>query len=205
MPWVFFPARLHTTKEMIYFLENRTQIKTIIEKHPSDLTNLIFGDIYHPSVIKETRAFLNTNPVVDTLILEVCSRKCYYYNTIPLNYYYTSLRPDLIKKYNLTPVSLSNEEIENDLTYIKTLMQCKIHIIPHLNLRTNGSYIPDRDSLVKFLEQLCDRLSIKCHNIGKYLESIDSSASLEKYMPDSHHYAINHDQVKQWLVSQITQ
>ena len=27
--WKYFPARLHTTKEMIYFLENNTNIKDL--------------------------------------------------------------------------------------------------------------------------------------------------------------------------------
>ena len=44
--WKYFSARLHTTKEIIFFLENINNIQKIIDNNPLDLTNKIFGDIY---------------------------------------------------------------------------------------------------------------------------------------------------------------
>lgn len=48
--WDYFPGRLHTTREIIHFLENIDNIKGVIDNNPSELTNSIFGDIYHRDV-----------------------------------------------------------------------------------------------------------------------------------------------------------
>jgi len=44
--WDYFPGRLHTTKEIIFFLENIDNIENIINCNPHELTNMIFGDIF---------------------------------------------------------------------------------------------------------------------------------------------------------------
>lgn len=109
----FFPARLHTTKEIILFLENIDNIENVINNNPSDLTYVIFGDINHRDVINDSKIFINNmknkekNKNTKKLILEVCSRKIHYYNDIPVNHYYYSESESLMKKYNLELVHLS--------------------------------------------------------------------------------------------------
>ena len=89
--WHYFPARLHTTKELIHFLENIDNIKNVIDNNPNGLTNFIFGDIYHPQVINDSTNFINKNinKNINKIIMEISSRKVMYYNDIPLNYFYS--------------------------------------------------------------------------------------------------------------------
>ena len=214
--WSYFPGRLHTTKEIIYFLENIENIETIIEKNPIDLTNLIFGDIYHRRIKEKSIDFFNNNKKIqpyNKLIVEICSRKIYYYNNIPLNFHYTSIQnSNIIKKYNLKEKELSDKEIKNDLKYIIKLSQKKfnpfiqIHIIPHLNLKlqSNNEYIQKRKKLVDLLEHLCIKLNLKFHNIGKYIEyDLTKKAVLENYMKDGTHYSFGYEEIKSFLIKNI--
>jgi hypothetical protein len=208
--WDFFPARLHTTKEIIFFLENVNNIEHIINQNPSDITNLIFGDIYHPCVINDTRRFLarGINKNASKIILEICSRKIMYYNNIPINYYYSSKAN---KRYNLEKVILTDEEVDLDLEYIIKLCKTvfneniQVHIIPHLNLKTklNNDYIYERHGFVYLLESLCKKHNIKIHNVGKFIENNNHECFLEDYMSDSTHYSKDYDKVKAFLVSEI--
>ena len=166
--WDYFPARLHTTREIIHFLENIDNIKNIIDNNPSGLTNFIFGDIYHQQVINDSKKFINKNinKNIKKIIMEISSRKVMYYDNIPLNYYY-SYRS--IKQYNLVEKILTDEEIDCDLNYIIKLCKStfneniELHIIPHLNLKTKSTlnYICERNNLVNLLEYLCNKHNIK--------------------------------------------
>ncbi len=206
--WDFFPGRLHTTKEIIFFLENIFNIETIIKNNHSNLTDLIFGDIYHPSVIQLSKNFINkiNNEYIKNikkLVLEISSRKIMYYNDIPLNYYYTirDLRnTNLIKELNIIEKNLLDEEIYNDINYIISLSKklfnenIEIHIIPHLDLKTKNlnNYIPERHNFVLLLENICNKTNIKFHNIAKFIEkTYENNCFIEDYMPDSRHYDKN--------------
>lgn len=208
--WNYFPARLHSTKEIIYFLENISNMKEIIKNNPKDLLNCIFGDIYHNDLKKLSENFINkkVDKTTKKVILEICTRKVRYYNNIPLSDNYSS-------KYNFCDLPtkiLTDDEIDNDLIYIVKL--CKIvfnedtevHIIPHLNLKTKlGDYIHERSEFVLTLERLCVKNNINLHNIGKYIESIDKEACIESYMADSRHYSNSKGYaiIKQFLVERI--
>lgn len=203
--WDFFPARLHTTKEIIFFLENIFNIETIIKNNPSYLSDLIFGDIYHPSVIQLSKKFINkiNNEYIKNikkLVLEISSRKITYYNDIPINYYYTVRNTNLIKELNIIEKNLSDEEIYNDINYIISLSKkifnenIEIHIIPHLDLKTKtlNNYIPERHNFVLLLENICNKTNIKFHNIAKFIEKPGkNNYFIEDYMPDSRHYNKN--------------
>uniref|UniRef100_A0A6C0ILC8 Uncharacterized protein n=1 Tax=viral metagenome TaxID=1070528 RepID=A0A6C0ILC8_9ZZZZ len=69
--WKYFPARLHTTKEIINFLENIDNIQTLLNNNPPDLSYHIFGGINHPGVINDSITFMNTtiNKNIKKLIL----------------------------------------------------------------------------------------------------------------------------------------
>jgi len=213
--WDYFPGRLHTTREIIFFLENIANIKNVINNNPPELANCIFGDIYHPGVIKDANKFMNENinKNINKIIMEISSKKVMYYNDIPLNHFYTNMRNILYigKKYNLVEKTLTDEEVEDDLNHIiklcKTIFNknIQLHIIPHLNLKTKSKldYICDRNNFVNLLECLSSKYNIKIHNIGKYIEDNNSSCFLEDYMSDSTHYSNYYDKIKAFLISEI--
>ena len=214
--WQFFPGRLHTTREIIFFIENIDKVKNIINSNPSDLTNLIFGDIYHPDIKEDSDKYIDScskNKNIDKLILEISSRRLYCYNTLPLNKYYTEIYMENLKGYDLKLVELSDLEIENDIKYIVDLSRrvfnngVEIHIIPHLNLKSNtlNNYIPKRQELVRLLEHISIKFQIKFHDIGKFLETLHDPEDeiLELYMNDSTHFSYGYTLVKSFLVDRI--
>jgi hypothetical protein len=75
--WDYFPARLHTTREIIHFLENINNVRNVIDNNPSVLSNFIFGHIYHPGVIIDSNKFMNKNinKNINKIIMEISSRK----------------------------------------------------------------------------------------------------------------------------------
>lgn len=208
--WEYFPARLHTTKEIIYFLENIDNIKNVINNNPIKLINFIFGDIFHPGVIKKSNEFINKNinKNINKIIMEISSKKVMYYNDIPLNHYYSQR---IKGQYGLREKILTDEEIECDLNYIIKLCKSifneniELHIIPHLNLKTKSTldYIRDRNHLVNLLEYLCSKYNIKIHNVGKYIEQNNDDSFIEDYMSDSTHYSQGYDKVKSFLIDEI--
>lgn len=208
--WDYFPARLHTTKEIIFFLENITNINNIILNNPSELTNCIFGDIFHSGVINDSKNFMNKSIDKNTnkIIIEISSRKVMYYNDIPLNHYYSQNKRE---KYNLIEKKITDEEVEYDLNYIIKLCKLtfneniEIHIIPHLNLKTKTThdYIYERNNFVILLECLCNKYNIQIHNVGKYIENNNDDCYLEDYMADSTHYSKNYDKIKIFLTKRI--
>jgi hypothetical protein len=213
--WEFFPPRLHTTKEIIHFLEHIDHIQEVIDANPRELAFHIFGGFTHPTVREELIRFFNTPFNKDTkkIILEICSRKLYYYNNVPCSWYYVhDTDPDhLIPTYHLQYTYLSDDDIDQDLKRIVELCKEKfhetveIHVIPHLDLKTktSGTYIPERHRFVKVLETLCEKYGIPIHNVGAYIESFDSESFLEDYMSDSTHYSKNYDKVKAFLIRTI--
>ena len=212
-PWDYFPARLHTTREIIHFLENIDNIKNVIDNNPYELTNFIFGDIYHHSVVNDAIKFMNrnvTNKNINKIIMEISSKKIMYYDDIPLNYYYSR---ESKEEYNLVEKILTDEEIECDLIYIIQLCKSifdenvELHIITHLNLKTKTTldYICERNNLVNLLENLGDKYNVKIYNIGKYIERNNTNkiCFLEDYMSDSAHYSRGYHNVKNFLINGI--
>ena len=210
--WDYFPARLHTTREIIHFLENIDNIKNVIDSNPCGLTNFIFGDIYHYKVRNDSTKFINKNinKNINKIIMEISSKKIMYYNDIPLNHFYSG---GVKEQYNLVEKVLTDEDIEYDLNYIiklcKTIFNenIELHIIPHVNLKTKSrlEYICERNNFVILLEYLCNKYNIKIHNIGKYIENNnDSDIYLEDYMADSTHYNVaGYEKVKKFLTNEI--
>jgi len=219
--WHSFPGRLHTTKEIILFLENIDDIKNVVNNNPSNLTNMIFGDIHHPEVIYTSNSFIDNIKNIKNIkkiILEISSRKICYYRDTPINYHYYNYYcsyDESLKKYDLKLHQLSDDEIDKDLDYIKLLAKkifnedIEIHVIPHLNLKikSTNDYIEERNKFVILLENLCETKNIKVHDVGKYIESIDGESFLEDYMPDSTHYIkddkVTDDEVRKYLIERI--
>ncbi len=214
--WNHFRARLHTTREILYFLENIRNIDKIVERTSNELIGLIFGDLFNPQVVYRTSTYTKNGiddiGSVKKLILEISSRKLYYYNNIPLNYYCTSYNPDTITKYGITFKELSDTEIIEDLIRIKHLSKqifhkdVAIHVIPHLNLKLKATdaYIPKRDALVKLLMIVSSHLDFQFHHIGMFLEVINKdTAFLEHYMEDHTHYSNGYQYINALLMNRI--
>jgi hypothetical protein len=209
-----FPARLHTTSEILYFLENLGRISEVLATTPEELHNYIFGDLFHPSVKDLTKTYLQkeTEVVKQTsgLVLEICSRKVYFYGDVPVsNFYINCHGRHLIEKYNLKLVSLEDDVLSRDMEKIKRLTRTifptwndtfRVHIIPHLNLKTISlqDYIPERRSLKNSLKQISSSMGYEFHDIGEFLETyhsglgIDKDIHLEDVMSDSLHYDYTH-------------
>ena len=118
--WDYFPARLHSTKEVIYFLENITNIKDVVTTNKPDLLNCIFGDMNHNRVTKDFSNFIDKKIDKNTkkVIIEISTRKVRYYNNVPLNYYYSNKSSFRLLETKI----LTHDEIENDLIYIVKLL-----------------------------------------------------------------------------------
>ena len=205
-----FPARLHTTSEILYFLENLGRISDVLANTPDELHNYIFGDLFHPSVKDLTKSYLEKEMEVvkqtTGLVLEICSRKVYFYGDIPVsNFYINCHGGHLIEKYNLKLVSLEDDVLSRDLEKIKRLTRTifstcndtfRAHIIPHLSLKTMSlqDYIPERRSLKNSLKQISSSIGYEFHDIGEFLETYhsglrtDKDLLLEDVMSDSLHY-----------------
>jgi hypothetical protein len=210
----YFPPRLHTTKEIIYFLNNINKIDQLQKIYNDDLLNIIFGDCYHESVKKHFNNFVknivNWINNIDTVCFEISSRKLYYYNDIPVNYFYTT--DELIKKYNLRYHILTDCEIKNDIIEINNLAKnifnknTQLMVITHidLKLKSTNDYITDRHTLVNAVNNICHQLSIKCVNPGLYFQQ-NGIFYFENIMKnDTTHYSKKGKQmIHKYLINKI--
>jgi hypothetical protein len=198
--WKYFPARLHTTKEMIYFLENNTNIKDLITTFPKDLVNGIFNRLYSSTVRKKTKYFLERNydySKFEHCLLEICSRKVYFYkDNIPVNAYYVGNNKHLVNQFNLQYKELTDDEIEKDIQYIIELIKkkfskkSKLVIITHVNLKIKNKYIEKRAKLVKLLEKIAEKYKISIINPGKIMENkFKNDCPMRKIMKGDHYRA----------------
>jgi len=214
--WNYFRARLHTTREIIHFLENINNLDKLVERTPSEIMDLIFGHIFHQQVVSATPTYTKNGTgdlgSVKKLILEISSRKLYYYNDIPLNYYCAGHDPTLVTRHGLIFKELSDVEIIGDMLRIRQLSQdifhkdVVVHIIPHLNLKLKdtGTYIPKRDAFVKLLLIISHHIGFQFHNIGMFLEVLkNDTAFLDHYMKDHTHYSDDYAHVRAFLTYRI--
>ena len=183
-----FPARLHTTQEIINFLNNYNKIDLNIVD-----TNYIYGDLLHSTVINDSITYCNNmNHIFDsvkTVFIEITSRKYIINNgTIYNNYYYNYYN----KKNDKTTNIIDNKELFSDLLHIKYLLRnlfdiTSIVVIPHIDLLLdNGKKIAARNNLKTSLERICKSLEIEFLDINKAFPE----RSYFKYIaPDGLHYS----------------
>jgi hypothetical protein len=182
-----FPPRLHSTKEIIYFLENYDRVN--LEHTDIDY---IYADILHPGVIEDSIKFIEKSNTIfeniDTLVIEICSRKVCILNNIPYSDYKNA------GKYPSTV--LTYDDMKTDLIYIKQLLQSRFNIsnllvISHVSLplKQSNNVILDRENLCFDLENICNELSINFINPAKlYSKNIQNELFLEDVLPDTIHY-----------------
>lgn len=216
----YFPGRLHSTKEIIYFLQNMHCLNATINRYPEQLVNCIFGDLLHKTVACKTKTFfaLNLHSTIETiskLVIEISSRKVYYHKndqSTPYNYFYT-------KKYNqtanMTLCELTNEEIEHDIKTIHHLFTTifpngkYLLIIPHVNLkiRKTNKYIDKRNDLCQLLKEItAGYKTVLFCDIGDFLRETESPAKnnkhnlyLESFMKGNHWKKSGKSKVKKFL------
>lgn len=180
-----FPARLHTTKEIINFLNNYNKIDLNMVD-----ANYIYGDLLHPNVKKDSITYCdNMNHIfnsVTTIFLEITSRKYIINNGVVYNnYYYNSNNDKQIK-------IIEDGELYSDLLHIKFLLKNlfgieSIVVIPHINLLLeNGKKIAARDDLKSSLEKICKLLNINFLDINN---AFPEGSYFKDIAPDSKHYS----------------
>lgn len=180
-----FPARLHTTKEIINFFNNYNKIDFNM-----DDVNSIFGDLLHHSVKKDSITYCyNADHIFDsvtTIFLEITSRKYKLNNGIVHNYFYYTKEE--------TYQQISDDELFNDLLHIKQLLKNlfgieSIVVIPHIDLLLdNGEKIAARDNLKLSLENICKILKIEFLDINK---AFPEGSYFKDIAPDCLHYSEN--------------
>ena len=180
-----FPARLHTTKEIINFLNNYNKIDLNMVD-----ANYIYGDLLHPLVKQDSIAYYNNmNHIFDsvtTIFLEITSRKYILNNGVVYNNFYYN------KKNDKTINKINDEELFSDLLHIKYLLKNmfgieSIVVIPHINLLLdNGEKIMARDNLHSSLEKICETLKIEFLDINK---AFPQGSYFKDIAPDSKHYS----------------
>ena len=180
-----FPARLHTTKEIINFLNNYNKI----DLNMAD-ANYIYGDLLHQSVKQDSIIYCNNmNHIFDsvtTVFLEITSRK-YILNegVVYNNYYYNNAKN---KPINI----IDDGELFSDLLHIKYLLKNlfdvnSIVVIPHIDLLLdNGEKIVGRDNLKCSLERICKKLNIYFLDINK---AFPEGSHFKDIAPDALHYS----------------
>lgn len=189
-----FAPRLHTTREILNFLEK------YINKTINFENNIEFGDCRHPSIINDANNFIINDSLFkyDTFVIEISSKKLAYSKNIddktPYNYFYIceNLNNYNLDHYNI--ITLTDYEIIEDIKRIKNILQNhfnikKLIIIPHINLKLRDSnlLIEERNNLYNLLINInyidyIDNLYII--NLSKYLENY----YLEDILPDYYHY-----------------
>ena len=188
----FFPPRLHSTKEVIYFLNNFENLY-----FEDTIANFIYGGCRHPLNYPLAVAFrenfkFNSVDSVDAVICEICSNKVYMQGDVPFNAY---LIKDLTNtRIGFQEIIMTKEDIYNDLQIIKDILFnkfniSKLEIITHVDLPLeDNKFIVDRRSLVENLEQVCVDLNIKCYSTGKIILKEYPNILLNTVLHDGFHY-----------------
>ena len=192
----YFPPRLHTTKEIINFLNNYKNIDLYVQ----DIL-YIYGDSIHCSVINETQQFLNNPHILfnnNKFFLEISSKK--YFRNINNNQIYNYFVVNIMNrnKEDLELIIQDENEINEDIKIINELIinnfNCKqIYIISHINLplKESNTFISTRNELVVILNKVCKNYNIKFIDIGKKILKLDYKIYMEDVSSDSIHYNNN--------------
>lgn len=180
-----FPARLHTTKEIINFLNNYNKIDLNM-----DDANFIYGDLLHPLVKKDSILYVsNMEHIFDsvtTIFLEITSRKYILKDGVVYNNFYYNKQKD--KPINI----IDDDELFSDLLHIKYLLKNlfgidSIVVIPHIDLLLdNGEKIAARNDLKHSLEKICETLEIGFLDINN---AFPKGSFFKDIAPDALHYS----------------
>lgn len=190
----FFPPRLHTTKEILNYLNNYDNLNLDYK-----YSNVIYGDWNHFMVIDKMNEYLNNYNLIfkniDTVYIEISSKKNYIYDGHYLNYFYVEKKN--IDKSNMEYVNLTYDEMFKDLKKIKKICLKKFNfkkiiVITHVNLKLKktNAYIKSRNDLVNILIQICKELDIEIIVPEKKILKIYDNIFLEDVLYDGLHWNV---------------
>jgi hypothetical protein len=181
-----FPPRLHGTREMLFFLSNIRHFSDFAYEH----LNLLFGDCLHDLVRPDFESFMRSRDTLlmglDTLVLEICTKKACYDGNRPLSVNY---RPSSGRTFPV--MHLSEEELYSDLLAIQSIADKqfgikRIIVLTHVNLplRATGVVLAEREELVQTLIKCGASLNIDVINTARAFPG----RFLEDVLPDGFHY-----------------
>lgn len=174
----------HCTKEVIQ------QIQFLLgEKEfppPFDICCFRTG-IVNKSPIAYSKDFRTKFTESNLCVLEICSSKKYicnnnheYYlhhlavDTRPAGHYYNGTPQSVFDQYQC--VQQSDEEIENDILEIRTLLEPReLVVVSHYNAKLNGEYLASRKKLIVLLIQICTKHNIRLIQPSEVLQEHEQS------------------------------
>lgn len=187
-----FPPRLHSTREILYFLDNFDNIPAVMAHRNS---NYIFGDSMHKNVKDKVMKFAETRAEImadiNTVVLEISTVKVDYKGGAPVSTFYTqrdNVKTD--KSHALTAAELESDLVEIKRKIAERWGALRIIVIPHVNLKIGS--IPQRAELVKNLKNICAKLDVEFLSIGEKIESSIRGAKLDALIPDGSHFSKAH-------------
>lgn len=128
----------------------------------------------------------------NAFLIEICSRKKYIHNNNYLHHLAVDTRFDFyiktsgyIKNEYVKEIQ-SDEEIENDIIYIKNMIYPKpLIFVSHYNSLRDGKLIEDRNSLINLIEHICLKHNIRFVNptvvLKNYSQHLVMSEDLGHY------------------------
>ena len=183
-----FPARLHSTKEIIQYLHNYNRIDLSM----NDIY-YIYDAITHPAVIADSYKYCQLQSGifdhVDTVYIEITTRKIRINN----NWIYNNF---LCEKYDyrtdLPLYILTDEDLYTDLNYIKQFLKIylgidKLVVISHIDLLLeDNTHIKSRHALAQSLKKICSKSNIEFIDIS---EAFGEFKYFKDIAPDCNHYS----------------
>jgi hypothetical protein len=151
----------HTTKEVIQLIQFLKGEKEILPPYNKLCfrTPIIFPEKEIYFNLMFNKLFLDT----DIFIIEICSKKLYIHNEYYLHHLCVDSRfkewnvntpGDILNEFKI--VNQTDEEITNDIIYIKNLlMPKKIVIVSHYNSKVNDIPFEERNNLIVLLTKIC--------------------------------------------------
>ena len=196
-----FPPRLHSTQEMLHFLQRWPRACDGLTR---DELRLVFGDSTHPRVEPAYNAFLRLGATewmrgVDCVALEVCTRKFGRLRpddatSPPINAFYAA---QCVPGFQA--IVQTDAEMQRDLAAICDCLRLKwgvrkVLLIPHVDLPsgTPAAVVPDRRGLRAVLERFA-----ASHSTLSRVECVDTNwlfrcrgiTRMQDALHDGFHYA----------------
>lgn len=155
----------HSTKEAIQFIKFLKNDITI----PDPYNIFCFRTaIVNKKNINYTPEYKTLFDKTTVFVIEICSNKKYIHNGFYLHHLSVDNRfapfldhtPEEIKN-SFKLEKQSDEEIENDILEIKSILdKKKFVIVSHYNVKKDGEYMPARNHLINLLDNICKKYNI---------------------------------------------
>ena len=218
------PIRLHSTRDVLFFLKNMENILQIKKELPDDIfytnnynRNPKREKKWNEYIQKDHDYIISNMSHIINLTIEISSKKQYFYmfekKKIPLVEFYVT--KDLIKKYDLQYHILTDDEIKSDLIEIKKIIKnkfnknCLFNVITHINIKSKklNNLIASRNELVNILETHCKNILIDAKLIKPYtiIQQINSNYFIEDILKHGRHFEKHHEKyILEYVKNQIS-